>query len=552
MKIILNATIRVIKPNDVDWFGMGKLHQLWKNVIIYQIRGRNEVADKDLYQGVSQLQTMSGSKVIQYITSFFLPLLVLLTSIIVFIQYGFEGSLARDDALYMYSGQQMANGIPPYVSIFNHTGPLAPMISSIGVRIATYINVDDIFTVRIIFFMFGCLSVVGLYLLGSILFESRRIGLLAALVFIGFWGFGRYAASGPRLKTLVVFFEILSLLFMVHNKWFLAALCGSLTFLAWQPTLIYPMIAIFLAVTQSKKRHERARNAIRAVSGALTPILIVSMYFLYKGALYDLIDGAIFFNIFHLERGTSSVLSHILRPIRAIYYGYTIMMVPIFLGGVMVFILYVWRWRLHRGSISNMISEDRFAAILLSFPALIIWSLLDFQWYPDFYVFLPYVAIGFGWLLGFLLTSLSGIKGIGPNATRICFLLICTVLIGSASMNYRFTSENGIERQRQWAQQVESQWGHESKLVSIGRPEILVLLHRTNPNPYVFIINGIDNHINANTLGGFTGWLEELEMYNPSVIALGPTRGRFTNELMSWLKIHYRKTKVGNWVLFVK
>ena len=40
-------------------------------------------------------------------------LLVFLISAFVFSQYGFDGTLKRDHAIYLYSGQQMAQGIPP-------------------------------------------------------------------------------------------------------------------------------------------------------------------------------------------------------------------------------------------------------------------------------------------------------------------------------------------------------------------------------------------------------------------------------------------------------
>ena len=39
------------------------------------------------------------------------------------------------------------------------------------------------------------------------------------------------------------------------------------------------------------------------------------------------------------------------------------------------------------------------AAFLLSFLAPVIWSVLDFQGYPDFFVFLPYFAISFAWMV---------------------------------------------------------------------------------------------------------------------------------------------------------
>lgn len=510
------------------------------------------------------MQATSRIKSIPHVSPSLVAVLVFLVSAIVFSQYGWKGLLVRDDAIFLYSGQQIARGIPPYVSAFDVKGPLSPLISGFGASVAKLLNFDDVLAVRITFFMISCLAVVMLYLLGYTLFESRRAGVLAAFIFIGFWCFGRFAMSGPRPKTPMVLFEILSLLLTARRKWFWAGICGSLAFLTWQPTVIYPLVTIFLAITQSERGRGRARNVIYAGSGALIPVIIVSLYFLYKGGFYEFVDVTILFNMRYLERIPSSPLEHIVRPIRAVYTGYATMMIPIILGILMVCIMYMWRIKLHEGSIPSLISKDRFAALLISFPAPILWSVLDFQDCPDFYVFLPYVAIGFGWLLCLALDQIAA-KDIGLTVQKTYFLLLCVALVGSAAVYYRRTAENGLVKQYQWAQNVECLLGEDGKFVSIGLPEILVLLHMTNPNPYVYINGGIDNRINANTPGGFDGWLEELGRYDPSVIALGPTDGRFKGKLMNWLQTHYQETKVDErpldyggpilimpWTLFVK
>jgi hypothetical protein len=488
-----------------------------------------------------------------YLVSIFVVALVFLISAIVFSQYGFKGTLERDSANVIYSGQQAAQGIPHYVSIFNHSGPFAPLISGVAISVAKRFNFDDIFTIRVLFFIIGCFTVVALYLLGSTLFESRQAGLLAAFVFIGFVCFGRLAISGSPAKIPVVLFEILSLLLTVRKKWFWAGLFGSFAFLSWQPTIIYLLGTITLSIVQSKQGRERAINMIHAVSGGLLPIIIVSIYFLYKSAFYEFFDGLILFNLIHFERGFNlSYQDHMTALFKAVYRGYAVMVIPIILGLLMVCVTYIWRIKIYRGSIPLLLSKDRFAVLLLTFPAPVIWSVFDFQGCPDFYVFLPYVAIGFGWLLYLVLNTLNTIEKIGPAVQKTCFLILCAILVGSAAISYRNARENGLEKQRQWAQQVDSLLGEDSKLLSIGVPEILVLLHRTNPNPYVFIVSGFDNRIDANTPGGFDGWLDELKRSDPSMIAFGSTRGRFRTKLISWLKIRYTPIDVGGFTLLVK
>jgi hypothetical protein len=358
--------------------------------------------------------------------------------------------------------------------------------------------------------------------------------------------------TGPSGKISLVLFETLSLLFMVRKGWFLAGACGSLAFLAWQPAAIYALVAAILAFAQSKPGKERTTNLIRAVSGAALPLIAVSLYFLSENAFYKFIDGTILFNIYHLERDPSSILSHLAAPIAAIFRSYTIMAIPIFLSFLAMLLIYVWRLKLRGGNIPRLICEDKFAPFLLSFPAPLIWSVFDFQGCPDLYIFLPYFAIGFAWLLYLAFHQLMEVGQMKPSAQKWSFISLCAILIATAAAHYKITSERGLREQRRWASEVQSRFGSDLKLVSIGVPEILVLLHRTNPNPYVFIINGIENHINANRSDGFDGWLKELENYNPQVIAVGPTSGRFKTRLTDWIETHYNETYIGDWKLFIR
>ena len=90
-----------------------------------------------------------------------LPLLVLALAVFVYSLYGFDDVMLRDYSIYLYSGQRMAEGIPPYASVFDHKGPLSPMIAGLGVMLSQVLGWDDIHTVRLVFFASGCLTVVA-------------------------------------------------------------------------------------------------------------------------------------------------------------------------------------------------------------------------------------------------------------------------------------------------------------------------------------------------------------------------------------------------------
>jgi hypothetical protein len=295
---------------------------------------------------------------------------------------------------------------------------------------------------------------------------------------------------------------------------------------------------------------------------------VICTYFLYRGALDEFVTDAILFPIYYLQRGQFSLSDQILRlcslsdrifrlfdVITRKGSFYLSMATPILLGLSMIGLLYVWRIRA-QGGISRFVSNDLFAAFLLSFPAPVIWSVVDFQAYPDFYVFLPYAAIGFAWMLSLALQSLKEIEHFGQLTRQFAFLVTCVVLVGRAAREYRITSENGLDDQLRWAQRIESRYltGDNDNLLSIGRPEILVLLHRTNQNRHIVINGGEHNLIEASTPGGLSGWLNEQISTNPAVILYGETKPAEVNETITgWLENKgFKRREVGQWSLYVR
>ncbi|HSO75184.1 MAG TPA: hypothetical protein VLU47_10125, partial [Blastocatellia bacterium] len=197
-------------------------------------------------------------------------------------------------------------------------------------------------------------------------------------------------------------------------------------------------------------------------------------------------------------------------------------------------------------------AADRFAAFLLSFAAMVTWSLVDFQSGPDLFVLLPYVSIGFGWLLHLSLSQVMELLQIGEAVRRAALAVLCVILVMTEAGYYRKTREEGLQEQRRIAQQIEDEFGDDCRVISISSPEILVLLDKTNPNRYLFIASGIDNLIDATEAGGFEGWLRQLEAFDAPVIAVGPVTGRRAQMVTDWLNAHYEERKVGSWTLFVK
>jgi hypothetical protein len=481
-----------------------------------------------------------------------LPLFVLALAALVYGLYGFDGVLLRDYAIYLYGGQGVAEGIPPYASVFDHKGPLASIIAGAGVMLSQQVGWEEVYAVRLVFFASGCLTVVAVYLLGKSVFRSQAAGFLGALTFLGFYGFAESVASGPEPKTPMILFETLSLLLTVRKRWFWAGLCGSLAFLVWQPMGVFSFVTFVLAATRPKG--ERYGAALRALAGIAVPLVITVAYFYYHDALGDFLDGFVLFNVLYLVRSPAGIAWQAGTIIGVAASTYSTMLIPIFIGLATIVRLYFLRP-----------FQYSFAPILLSLPGPLLWSLLDFQLTDDFFVFLPYAAIGFG---AFLVFVTRGIKTPRLSVALLSALLLAVALGNTleevnADSAYQIKGTDvDLNQQREGALEIRDRLGEDARLASIGSPQVLVFLHQKNPNPYLWMTAGVDRRIDARTPGGFEAWIRELEASDPDAISffgegqsLFPTSNltsEHRRELKSWLYTRYRAEKIGPWWLYVK
>lgn len=136
-------------------------------------------------------------------------------------------------------------------------------------------------------------------------------------------------------------------------------------------------------------------------------------------------------------------------PLRALTLGFPTMALPIILGIGFVWVMAGWRLHLASGDRRQFLAMDPFAGLFVSFPPLVFWSLVDFQSYPDLFVFLPYAALGFGWLLVLSLEGLGRIIPLSAVAEAWSVGILCTALLGFAAVYYRITADRKLLMQRQ-------------------------------------------------------------------------------------------------------
>jgi hypothetical protein len=207
--------------------------------------------------------------------------------------------------------------------------------------------------------------------------------------------------------------------------------------------------------------------------------------------------------------------------------------------------------------------QYRFAPILLSLPAPFLWAFVDFALSEDFFVYLPYVAIGFGAFAASMTqrTKTPWLAGTLLGMVLLGIAIANTFEVVNAPASDKLLGTNiSLSEQREGASQIEERFGKDIRIASINSPQVLVLLHRENPNPYLFITAGIDRYIDAKEPGGFEGWLRGLETSDvisffgegQALLPGDETTAEHRAELLDWLGSHYHIEKIGPWYVFVK
>src|SRR5205085_2833512 len=105
---------------------------------------------------------------------------------VLFTRFSIDGNLWRDEAIYAYGGQQLADGVPVYLGIFDPKPPLPTFLTALGALAGRAAGKDELIAMRAEFFVWGLLAVVAVYWAGLKLWRSPLAALVGAVVFASF------------------------------------------------------------------------------------------------------------------------------------------------------------------------------------------------------------------------------------------------------------------------------------------------------------------------------------------------------------------------------
>jgi hypothetical protein len=460
-------------------------------------------------------------------------------AVVVYATHGLDGPLTRDLGVYAYAGQQVADGVAPYLGILNRCGPLAHVIPGAGVAAARLVGGDDVVGIRVLFLLLAAACVGVTYVLGRDLFRSRLAGLAAAAALLCFEGFIQLAAGGPREKTAMVLFLVIALLAVVHRRWAAAGFFIALSALTWQPVLPAALAgAVAAALLGLSAGRLRALAGI-AVGGLVPSALTVGAYAAI-GELQVFLDDFLLINARYTnQRG---FLSNPAASWHRLAEGYGASLTVLVVGVVALLVLtavaLVRRTSLQEPRTGGLVAAGVTLVVSL------LWTMRAYNNWPDAFLFLPLAALGIGGLAGELRRRL-------PVRAAVVVTVAWVLVATSMAISYTVTTRNdGLSHQRASVAAALSVVP-DAQILSIEAPEALVLAGRRNPSRIQLFGAGLLHYLDDTWPGGADGygrWVTDES--RPELIAIGLSRGH-------WLRPHLKESyaRVGRgptWVWYLR
>ncbi len=431
-------------------------------------------------------------------------------ALVVYLLHGFDGFLTRDLGVYTYGGQQVAEGVLPYVAILNRAGPLAHLVPGIGAAVAGWVNVDDVLGMRVLFMLISVACIGLAYVLGRDMFRSRLAGLATAATLLCFEGFITYATYGPREKTTMVLFLVCALLAVVHQRWLTTGAFIALATLTWQPVFFAAIAGAVVALLLGL-RTGRLLALVRLGVGGLIPTALTVGTYAALGHLQVFLDDFLLINARYTEQTT--MLDDPETNWRLMVQGYGGSLWVFFVGLAALLVLALAALVRREGR-----REPANAALVGSGAVLVggvLWSFRAFNGWPDAFFLLPVAALGIGGVAAALARWLPARAAL---AATLAWTVAATTLAVTYSISHR---DDTLEGQRADVEAVLALLPADARILSVESPESLVLAHQRNLSRYQLFGNGIIDYVDDTYPGGSAGYGRWVAEQEPTVITFG-------------------------------
>lgn len=403
-----------------------------------------------------------------------IPLALFAAAICIGLLYDpWRNPILDDLAIFAYRARMAAEGLPPHAGLYDAKSSLGILLGGAAIALGKLVGAPPLFALRTFSLAVYGLCAVATYALAAKYCASRTAGIIAGIIMLSFDGLARYAATSIEPKEVTVLCGVSALYFATRKRWFWVGLFAAGAGLAWQIGFWFVIVGGILVLAQARPR---GRALLALGAGVLLALAAYSAYFVYYGAWLEMMRQSVIAPF--IRAANSGFLPEPPFLVNRFYAGYR---------GQAAFALvaivgWLWQWRRAFHSRADAVrlffTDPRTAGSLLAFHGLLLYTLLDFQNFPDLIPLLPFVALFAAYVLARLWEGLMRRLRWNTRTRRLAFALAALALFGLANLDVllrpplmspmRLT----WQAQAQAANELQARIG-DAPFFSLGRDEVL-------------------------------------------------------------------------------
>jgi hypothetical protein len=446
----------------------------------------------------------------------------------VFWSHGFEGVLTRDLGLYVYAGQRVAEGAPPYVDLVNRSGPLSHLAPGLSIVLGRLVGLDDVIATRVAFLLISVAAVLVAHRTAQRMLGSAALAGATALVLVMTTAFLQYASRGPREKTLMVLFVLAAVDSVARARWMRAGFFISLATLTWQPAF-FPAVSAAL-VMLALQPSGRVRGLVRLAVGGLVPLGLFGAWYAAVGHLQDFLDCFVLIHSRHTAQ--PGLFTDFPQNLGATVVVYGVSFWVLLLGLVATLVAGARAARRIARSAAGDRERDGFLfAMAVGTAVGLLWSVRAYNGWADLFFLFPFALAGVAVVLHVVSGALatwwsSRSDGSGgsvshlPAAQRLVGVTWCLAALAVAMQFVVTHRSEALVAQRARAETVFAALGPGATAQSIQAPAPLVLVRTSNPTRHQMFSLGLESYVDDVWPGGLDGFAQDLLASRPTLLVV--------------------------------
>ncbi|MDJ0851161.1 MAG: hypothetical protein QNK04_22540 [Myxococcota bacterium] len=399
-----------------------------------------------------------------------------------------EVSVQTDIRYFLYFAWRVSEGETPYADLFDPKTPLSMFAGAVLYRTGELLDVDPIHAVRAGYLGLAALGGWLAFLVGRALGRGRPApGFLGLFAYCAFGLLGDLPSLGNVPKLLMALAASATGLLCFRGRFVAAGASGVFAFLDWQIGALAWLGAFAAALLSGPRRVEAAGRVV--LGGALGMAPVVA-FFAARGALFTAFDQTILAAFF---RGTASAVErsgweqalHVARIVGRSAGEQAWLCAA---GAAGAAVVLVWLWTRRREPVAPLLQS-----LSVYHFGLLAFTLVDFQRRGDAFAVLHSVAffLGVGGVALYLFLD-DALRARAPaSARRPALGLALAIAFVAARPGPLRPAEPLVDRdvtiadQREVVRELETLLG-DRELALVEQSEILLLLRRPNPLPFIY------------------------------------------------------------------